>query len=264
MLIIDTMKTLITFPHAHIGAFNRSYKAKIAKKEAILKIYDNKRAASFSRKFDKNHHKIVKKASETKITPNLLYLNESLIIHEYLKNTPINRKNFLKSNILSLFKKTLENFHAIKIEKTLSLYAQIINYQSVLKNKGLFKQVIDNAENIKKYINKYKQNYLCHGDLHFENIIHHKRKIYFIDLDYVCVSAKGYDIAMLVYQEKISKKEIKEISKKLQINHYEILHYIPICYLLDYLWQEIQIEFKYIKKNNVEEKVIKNFLKNIS
>ena len=156
MLIINTMKTLITFPHTHIGAFNRSYKAKIAKKEAILKIYDNKRAASFSRKFDKNHHKIVKKASETKITPNLLHLNESLIIHEYLKNTPINRKNFLKSNILSLFKKTLENFHATKIEKTLSLYAQIINYQSVLKNKGLFKQVIDNAENIKKYINKGK------------------------------------------------------------------------------------------------------------
>ena len=116
----------------------------------------------------------------------------------------------------------------------------------------------------KEEINKYKQNYLCHGDLHFKNIIHHKNAIYFIDLDYVCVSAKGYDIAMLVYQERVSKKEIKEISKKLQINHYEILHYIPICYLLDYLWQEILIELKYIKKNNVEKKVIKNFLKNIS
>ena len=218
MLIINTMKTLITFPHTHIGAFNRSYRAKIAKKKAILKIYDNEKAASFSRKFGKNHQKIVKKASETKITPNLLYLNESLIIHEYLKNTPINRKNFLKSNILSLFKKTLGNFHAIKIEKTLSLYAQIINYQSVLKNKGLFKQVIDNAENVKKYINKYKQNYLCHGDLHFENIIHHKGKIYFIDLDYVCVTAKGYDIAMLIYQERISKKEMEAVSNCIYFN----------------------------------------------
>ena len=66
---------------------------------------------------------------------------------------------------------------------------------------------MNNTEGIKKYIDKYKQEYLCHGDLHFENIIHHKSKIYFIDLDYVCVSAKGYDIAMLIYQEKMSKKE---------------------------------------------------------
>ena len=258
------MKTLITFPYAHIGAFNRSYRAKIAKKEAILKIFDDRKVSRFKREFGKNHQKIVKKASERKITPKLLFSNENLIIHEYLDNTSINRKIFLKGNILSLFKKTLENFHATKIEKTLSLFAQIISYKDVLKYKGLFKQIIDNTEGIKKYINKYKQNYLCHGDLHFKNIIHHKNAIYFIDLDYVCVSAKGYDIAMLVYQERVSKKEIKEISKKLQINHYEILHYIPICYLLDYLWQEILIELKYIKKNNVEKKVIKNFLKNIS
>lgn len=264
MIIIHTMKTLITFPHAHIGAFNRSYRAKIAKKEAILKIYDNKKIASFTRKLDKNHQKIVKNASKRKITPNLLFLNESLIIQEYLKNIPISRKNFLKGNIISRFKKTLENFQTSKIEKTLSLYDQIISYKGVLKNKGLFKQIISNTEGIKKYIDKYRQDYLCHGDLHFENIIHHKGKIYFIDLDYVCVSAKGYDIAMLIYQEKISKKEIKEISKKLQMNINQILHYIPICYLLDYLWQEIQVELKYIKKNKVEKKIIKNFLENIS
>ena len=123
---------------------------------------------------------------------------------------------------------------------------------------------MNNTESIKKYIDKYKQDYLCHGDLHFENIIHHKNKIYFIDLDYVCVSAKGYDIAMLIYQEKMSKKEIKEISKKLKINLSQILHYVPICYLLDYLWQEKQVELKYIKKNKVEKKIIKNFLENIS
>jgi len=129
------MKTLITFPHAHIGAFNRSYRAKIAKKEAILKIYDNKKIASFTREFGKNHQKIVKYASEREITPNLLYLNENLIIHEYLENTPISRKKFLKGNILNQFKKTLVNFQASKIGKTLSLYAQIIGYEDVLKNK---------------------------------------------------------------------------------------------------------------------------------
>ena len=264
MIIIHTMKTLITFPHAHIGAFNRSYRAKIAKKEAILKIYDNKKIASFTRKLDKNHQKIVKNASEREITPNLLYLNENLTIHEYLENTPISRKKFLKGNILNQFKKTLENFQASKIGKTLSLYAQIISYEDILKNKGLIKQIINKTEGIKKYIDKYKQDYLCHGDLHFENIIHHKSKIYFIDLDYVCVSAKGYDVAMLIYQEKMSKKEIKEISKKLKINLSQILHYVPICYLLDYLWQEKQVELKYIKKNKVEKKIIKNFLENIS
>ena len=35
MIIIHTMKTLITFPNAHKGAFNRSYRAKIAKKDAL-------------------------------------------------------------------------------------------------------------------------------------------------------------------------------------------------------------------------------------
>ena len=62
----------------------------------------------------------------------------------------------------------------------------------------------------------------------------------------------------------MSKKEIKEISKKLKINLGQILHYVPICYLLDFLWQEKQVELKYIKKNKVEKKIIKNFLENIS
>ena len=66
------------------------------------------------------------------------------------------------------------------------------------------------------------------------------------------------------YPETDSNSLREAISKKLKINLSQILHYVPICYLLDYLWQEKQVELKYIKKNKVEKKIIKNFLANIS
>ena len=91
-----------------------------------------------------------------------------------------------------------------------------------------------------------------------------KKSIYFIDLDYICVSSRGYDIAVLAYQEKLSLQKIKELSFHLEIDIHEINHYKPICLLLDYLWQEVQIELKIIKKNTIQKKIIKNFLKSIS
>ncbi|MDC0861171.1 phosphotransferase [Alphaproteobacteria bacterium] len=257
-------KTLVTFPSHHKGIFSRSYLGKINKKQAFFKIYEQNMLKNFPLDINKKYQSIYKIASNLQIIPKLLYIDENLIIQEYITNDNFDIKEFFKVKNLAIFKKTIKKFNTINCIGTPNLYSQIINYKKTLKKNEFFKEILNNSENIKNYINIYNQEYLCHGDLHFNNIIKKKNKFFLIDLDYICMSSRGYDIAMLAYQEELSKNKIKELSLNLKIDIQEIYHYEPICLLLDYLWQQNQLELKIIKKNYIDKRIIKNFLKSIS
>ena len=256
--------SLIVFPEHHNGVFSKSYLGKIAKKKAFLKIYQKNKTKIFNRNINRHHQIVLKKASELKLTPKLLYSNENIIIQEFIENKNLVKRQFFKAPYLQSFKKKIKVFHKIEKTRIPTLYSQIIDYKKTLKKNNFLKIILNHAEDINRYINLYKQENLCHGDLHFKNMILGKKSIYFIDLDYICVSSRGYDIAMLAYQEKLTLKKIKKLSTHLEIDIHEINHYKPICLLLDYLWQEVQIELKIIKKNTIQKKIIKNFLKSIS
>lgn len=257
-------KTLITFPSHHNGIFSRSYLGKINKKKAFFKIYEQNMLKNFPLNINKKHQSVYKIASNLKIIPKLLYMEKNLIIQEYVANDNFNVKEFFKVKNLAIFEKIIKKFNTINGNRLPNLHSQIINYKKTLKKNKFFEEILNNSENIKNYINIYNQGYLCHGDLHFNNIIKKKNKFLLIDLDYICMSSRGYDIAMLAYQEKLSKSKIKELSVNLKIDVDEIYHYKPICLLLDYLWKQNQLELKIIKKNSINKKIIKNFLKSIS
>lgn len=261
------VKTLITFPSHHKGVFSRSYLGKINKKKAFIKIYEQNMLKMLSMDIGEKHQLVYKIASNLKIIPELLYIDENLIIQEYIINNKLKKKEFFKDKNIKVFKKVIGNFNNIdvtKLPKLPKLYEQIINYKKILKKNDFFNTILSNKKYLSKYIDKYTQKYLCHGDLHLNNIIMKKNKIFLIDLDYICISSRGYDIAMLAHLEKLSKKKIKEISYLLEIDINEINHYKPLCMLLDYLWQEAQLKLKIIKKNKINKEIIKNFLKRIS
>ena len=264
MVFIHMASSLIIFPEHHNGVFSKSYLGKIAKKQAFFKIYQKNKTKKFNRNIDRYHQIILKRASELKLTPRLLYSSENITINEFIENRNLVKRQFFKAPYLQSFNKKIKIFHKIEKTKIPTLYSQIIDYKKTLKKNNFLKIILNHEEDISKYINLYKQENLCHGDLHFKNMILSKKNIYFIDLDYICVSSRGYDIAVLAYQEKLSLKKIKELSFHLEIDINEIKHYEPICLLLDYLWQEVQIELKIIKKNTIRKKIIKNFLKSIS
>ena len=111
--------------------------------------------------------------------------------------------------------------------------------------------ILYNFKKLKKYINRYPQNKVCHGDIHFGNLLASKEKYYLLDWDYSLISCLGYDIAMFAYLEKLNQKQIEILSDTFKISISEIKHYLPICVLLDCLYQNVlfkRINRKLIKK----------------
>jgi thiamine kinase-like enzyme len=113
------------------------------------------------------------------------------------------------------------------------------------------KIIRNNFKKLEKYINRYPQNKVCHGDIHFGNLLVSKGKYYLLDWDYSLISCLGYDIAMFAYLEKLNQKQIEILSDTFKISISEIKHYLPICVLLDCLYQNIL--FKKINRKLIKE-----------
>ena len=56
---------------------------------------------------------------------------------------------------------------------------------------------------------------------------------------------------MFAYLEKLNPKEIKTLSEIFEISITEIMHYYPVCILLDFLYQNVL--FKNINKKLLNE-----------
>jgi thiamine kinase-like enzyme len=113
------------------------------------------------------------------------------------------------------------------------------------------KIIRNNFKKLEKYINRYPQNKVCHGDIHFGNLLASKEKYYLLDWDYSLISCLGYDIAMFAYLEKLNQNQIEILSDTFKISISEIKHYLPICVLLDCLYQNIL--FKKINRKLIKE-----------
>ena len=99
--------SLIVFPEHHNGVFSKSYLGKIAKKKAFLKIYQKNKTKIFNRNINRHHQIVLKKASELKLTPKLLYSNENIIIQEFIENKNLVKRQFFKAPYLQSFKKKI-------------------------------------------------------------------------------------------------------------------------------------------------------------
>ena len=116
---------------------------------------------------------------------------------------------------------------------------------------------------LKKYLDVYLQNKICHGDLHLGNIFLNRNKFYFLDWDYYVLSSSGYDLAMFAYLEKLNKKQIEKISLYSKVSLEEIHHYLPICQLLDYLYLSLDHKKNGERVRKLKLKVDKFILNNL-
>ena len=64
----------------------------------------------------------------------------------------------------------------------------------------------------------------------------------------------GYEIAMFAYLERLNQIQIKTLSEIFEVSINEIRHYLPICILLDYLYQNVLF-------NNINKKLINEITK---
>ena len=219
------------------GGFTSLYRVELCNYKKVIKIYDKK---AFTRIFrtDLNKYKpFYESLNKIKISPNHKVLSEHIIEIDEIKDGRLINKKKLFSDEKKL-KKLRDKINLIqKINKSTlkkNLISEIKNYLNYKETPKIIKK---NIKNLEKYIKIYPQDRICHGDIHFGNIITSKEKLYLLDWDYSLISCTGYEIAMFSYLEKLNQKQIKTLSKIFKVSITEIKHYLPICILLDYLYQ---------------------------
>ena len=210
-------------------AFSEYFRFRLIK---FIKLYDE----IYKLKLSVNH-KVISNSiieieeieSDQKLTIKKLFNSEKLL-KNFLKQT--NKIGFINQKISS--KKIIH---------------EIENYT---KDNPQHQKIDIKINELKNYLNAYRQNKICHGDLHLGNIFINKNKFFFLDWDYFVLSSYGYDLAMFAYLEKLSKRQIVKISLYSKVSLEEIYHYLPICQLLDYLYLSTTY-----KKNNKTVKKLK-------
>ena len=241
------------------GGFTSIYRIEIENYKKIIKIYDQNAFTSFFRTNLNKYKLFYKSLNRIKISPNYKVLSNHIVeIDEIENESHLTKKNLFSDNKkLKKFRDKIRRIQKIN-KKTLekNLVSEIKYY---LKNKETPKIIGNNIKKLEKYIKLYPQNKVCHGDIHFGNIIISKERLYFLDWDYSLISCTGYEIAMFAYLEKLNPKEIKTLSEIFEISITEIMHYYPVCILLDFLYQNIV--FKNINKKLLNE--ITKFIEDI-
>ena len=245
------------------ASFSKVYKIKIQNYNKIVKIYNRSAFSDFFREDLQKTLKFYKSLNNLKISPFHKVLSKHIIeIDEVESDFILNKKKFFKNKrLLVQFKDHIELMNGINkslIDK--KLIDEIKKYLYVINSNKIIKINIKKLEN---YINKYPQNRVCHGDIHFKNLIVSKHNLLLLDWDYIVISSLGYDLAMFAYLEKLNKKQKIYLSQMFKISTDEIDHYTPICELLDYLYQKVLYQLNLIKNiNNSLIKRNKDFISN--
>jgi thiamine kinase-like enzyme len=233
------------------GGFTSLYKIEIKKYKKIIKIYNQTAFSSFFRTNLNKTKPFYKSLNNIGISPRYRVVSDHIIeIDEIENDIQLNKKElFFDKDKLKKFRDRVLLIQKID-KKTLKkdLTSEIKRYLIYTETPKIIR---NNFKKLEKYINRYPQNKVCHGDIHFGNLLAAKEKYYLLDWDYSLISCLGYDIAMFAYLEKLNQKQIEILSDTFKISISEIKHYLPICVLLDCLYQNIL--FKKINRKLIKE-----------
>jgi thiamine kinase-like enzyme len=241
---------MIEIKRKNVG-FTSLYKIEIKKYKKIIKIYNQTAFSSFFRTNLNKTKPFYKSLNNIGISPRYRVVSDHIIeIDEIENDIQLNKKElFFDKDKLKKFRDRVLLIQKID-KKTLKkdLTSEIKHYLIYTETP---KVIRNNFKKLEKYINHYPQNKVCHGDIHFGNLLVSKEKYYLLDWDYSLISCLGYDIAMFAYLEKLNQKQIEILSDTFKISILEIKHYLPICVLLDCLYQNIL--FKKINRKLIKE-----------
>lgn len=236
---------------------------KILTDQKVYKIYNQ---VAFSKYFRDNLSKFKRLYDELyklKLSVKHKVISKSIIEIEeleYYQKVTI-KKLYNNERLLKNFLKQIKNIGNVK--KNISSKKIIHEIENYTKNDPQHQKINNKINELKKYIDVYQQNKICHGDLHLGNIFLNRNKFYFLDWDYYVLSSSGYDLAMFAYLEKLNKKQIEKISLYSKVSLEEIYHYLPICQLLDYLYLSLEHKKNSERARKLKLKVDKFILNNL-
>jgi len=209
---------------------------KILTNQKIYKVYNQSSFTKFHRRRLSNFKIIYNETYKLKLSPKHKIISNSIIEIDELKTDPkfsinklLNEEKLLKNFLAQIRKVNSIDRRIIKR----NLIDEIYNY---VNNNSKHQKIYLKIDKLQKYLKTYRQDIVCHGDLHLKNIYLKEKRIFFLDWDYCVISSPGYELAMFAYLEKLNGKQINKLSIYSKISLREISHYLPICQLLDYLY----------------------------
>jgi thiamine kinase-like enzyme len=236
------------------AGFTTLYRIELDNYKKIIKIYDQNAFTKFFRTNLNENKPFYKSLNKICISPNYKVLSDHIIEIDEIENDYqlTKKKLFSDKKKLRKFRDKIRLIQKIDKETiNKGLISEIKNY---LNYKEAPKIIRNNIKKVESYINLYPQNKVCHGDIHFGNLLVSKEQLYFLDWDYSLISCMGYEIAMFAYLERLNQIQIKTLSEIFEVSINEIRHYLPICILLDYLYQNVLF-------NNINKKLINEITK---
>ena len=241
------------------GGFSSVYK--ILTDQKIYKIYNQIAFSRYLRGKQSKFKKLYEEIYKLKLSVHHKVISKNIVEIEELKSDQelTIKKLFNDDKLLESFLKQIRRINSInKKVSSKKIIHEIDNYVS---HNSQYHKISKKIDELKKYLEVYRQDQICHGDLHLDNIFLKKNRVLFLDWDYYVLSSSGYDLAMFAYLENLNKKQIEKISLYSKVCLEEIYHYLPICQLLDYLYVSLQN-----KKNNEKVKKLRlkvdNFISN--
>lgn len=161
----------------------------------------------------------------------------------------------------------LKEHHPLKVEDTISIYAKVVkelstcglsnnNYTHVsqwcndidkIHDSRIEKHFVDKAKQLRlALLNTAQHEYLCHGDLHLENIIQQGSNWLVIDpkgiVGEMAFEAAAFDLISKDEMKDVSTisskliDRITQLSKALEINFYRLLSWIFLRIILSAQW----------------------------
>ena len=236
------------------AGFTTLYRIELDNYKKIIKIYDQNAFTKFFRTNLNENKPFYKSLNKICISPNYKVLSDHIIEIDEIENDYqlTKKKLFSDKKKLRKFRDKIRLIQKIDKETiNKGLISEIKNY---LNYKEAPKIIRNNIKKVESYINLYPQNKVCHGDIHFGNLLVSKEELFFLDWDYSLISCMGYEIAMFAYLERLNQIQIKTLSEIFEVSINEIRHYLPICILLDYLYQNVLF-------NNINKKLINEITK---
>lgn len=221
------------------GFNNINYLLKTSKKSYIVRVFKSNDSVNISRKFE---YEIQKKAYKKNIASKPIFLNDDLIIYEYVKGT---HKTKLRNKDIKKLISKVKKYHKFKIkENPYNLKSDLLNYAKILKD-DKSKKIIKESLKILNKIRKNKKDFvLTHHDLNPKNILFQKNNIKIIDWEYAGINNRFFDLASICIEFKLKKKK-----EQLLLEHYfkknhkysnqkELNNFKNIYSNLCYLWFE--------------------------
>ena len=161
------------------GGFTSLYKIEIKKYKKIIKIYNQTAFSSFFRTNLNKTKPFYKSLNNIGISPRYRVVSDHIIeIDEIENDIQLNKKElFFDKDKLKKFRDRVLLIQKID-KKTLKkdLTSEIKRYLIYTETPKIIR---NNFKKLEKYINRYPQNKVCHGDIHFGNLLSSKKKWWF-------------------------------------------------------------------------------------